>query len=236
MPQVQALQREGDELRPLRRHQLAVLPVAGLDPHRPLSAQHRRADATCRRAGGFAVFHTLEERHVRDQPAGGGLPTALMGKYLNGYRPLATARVRPARLVGVGGRRRGYANYNYTLLVKHPDGAPPEIVRYGARPVDYLTDVISRRGQAVHRRGGEGGRPFMLELSTFTPHAPFTPAPRDACAFPEPARAARPAVRRAAARRRAVVAADRRRSRREQIAELDADFRMRAQSVQAIDR
>ena len=52
----------------------------------------------------------------------------------------------------------------------------------------------------------------MLELATFTPHAPFTPAPRDAYGSRTLTRPARAAVQRAAARRRAVVAADRRRS------------------------
>ena len=70
----------------------------------------------------------------------------------------------------------GYAEFNYNL---NENG---RLVHYGNRPRDYLTDVAgARKGVRLHQPGRPGaGTPFMLELATFAPHAPYTPAPRDA--------------------------------------------------------
>ena len=59
------------------------------------------------------------------------------------------------------------------------------------RQRDYLTDVLARHGRPVHRRRGAAARkPFFLELATFAPHRPYTPAPRDAPRLPGPPGAA----------------------------------------------
>ena len=47
---------------------------------------------------------------------------------------------------------------------------------------DYLTDVLS--GMATRFVEKAAGAPFLIEVATFAPHAPYTPAPRDADAFP----------------------------------------------------
>ncbi len=76
----------------------------------------------------------------------------------------------------------------------------------------------------------------MIEVATFAPHAPYTPAPRDADAFPD-LRAPRTASFNAAPDANAprwlraipaLSAAD--------MAGIDRDFRKRAQSVQAVDK
>ena len=70
----------------------------------------------------------------------------------------------------------GYPNFNYDL---NENG---KTVHYGAAPGDYMTDVMSRLGQAFVKEHASAA--FLLEIATFTPHAPFTPAPRDAISFP----------------------------------------------------
>jgi arylsulfatase A-like enzyme len=80
------------------------------------------------------------------------------------------------------------------------------------------------------------GQPFAIEVATFSPHAPYTPAPRDANAFPDLRAPRTPAFNAAAEAgmpqwlnaHRALTDAD--------MAGIDRDFRKRAQSVQAVDK
>ena len=213
MPQRPGAAARGHELRPLRGHELAVLPVARLDLH---AAATRTAPACCTNmppAGGFEVFHLVEEQSTfATSLQAAGYRTAMMGKYLNGYRPGAGRRragfVPPGWTAwAVAGD--GYANFNYNLLVKQPGHAARDRpLRQPAARLPDRRDLAPRPG-ASSPGAVKAGKPFMLELATFAPHAPFTPAPRDATLSRTLARAARPAVQRAAARTRAVVAADR---------------------------
>ena len=230
MPQVQALQREGASFeRYFVTNSLCCPSRASI-----FSGRYPHSSGVLTNmppAGGVSAFEAQDTFATSLQAA--GYATALMGKYLNGYRPL-NRKVPPGWTAwAVAGE--AYANYDYSLLVKHPDGAPPEIVRYGSRPVDYMTDVLARRGQGFIAQAVKARRPFMLELATFTPHAPFTPAPRDAFAFggltaPRGSLWDAPQLEGAPAWLRQTPLST------EQIADLDADFRLRAQSVQAIDK
>jgi arylsulfatase A-like enzyme len=180
-------------------------------------------------AGGVSAFRPRDTFATSLQA--GGYMTALMGKYLNGYRPVA-GRVPPGWSDwAVGGE--AYANYDYRLLTRAKGRT--ELIRYGSAPADYLTDVISRHGQRFVRRAVNAEQPFFLELATYTPHAPFTPAPRDAAALPgltAPRSSLFDAPQLLGAPRwltQGPLSA-------QQMLDLDTDFRMRAQSVQAIDR
>ncbi len=110
-----------------------------------------------------------------------GYRTAMMGKYINGYlqrrSPIAATAVPPGWSEwDVAGW--GYREFDYKLNI---DGT---VHHFGHRPQDYLTDVIARRGVHFIDRSATMGRPFFLELSTFAPHTPYVPAPRDAELFP----------------------------------------------------
>jgi N-acetylglucosamine-6-sulfatase len=112
-----------------------------------------------------------------------GYTTAMMGKYLNGYLEGGGHSPVPATYVPAGWSEWdvagwGYPEFDYTL---NEDGT---LHRYGDAPRDYLTDVISRLGVRFVDRAARGRRPFFLKLATFTPHHPYTPAPRDAHLFP----------------------------------------------------
>ncbi|HWU36423.1 MAG TPA: sulfatase-like hydrolase/transferase, partial [Candidatus Acidoferrum sp.] len=105
---------------------------------------------------------------------------------------------------------------------------------YGGNPADYLTDVLS--GLAVRFIKQAPDQPFLIEVATFAPHAPYTPAPRDVEAFPglrapkTPAYDAAPDADAAKwlTRHRPLTDAD--------VAGIDRDFRKRAQSVLAVDK
>jgi N-acetylglucosamine-6-sulfatase len=186
--------------------------------------------------GGFHVFYERgEEQHtfaVALQRA--GYRTALMGKYLNGYLQTQGGDPNvPKTYVPPGWNEWdvagwGYPEYDYQL---NEDGT---LVSYGHQPSDYLTDVLAGKGLEFINQSAAAGKPFFLELATFAPHSPYTPAPRDASDFPGvrapqgpnfnvlPANppswlAGRPALTST------------------QINQINQGYRLRAQAVQAVD-
>jgi arylsulfatase A-like enzyme len=178
--------------------------------------------------GGYLGF--LRRGHERTtfavSLAAAGYHTAMLGKYLNGYQP----RLNPAApgwyewdVVG-----NGYPEFNYDL---NQNG---KIVRYGGQPTDYLTDVLSATAVNFIKQQ-TADTPFMIEVATFAPHAPYTPAPRDANALPgvraprTPAFDAPPdsAAPKWLTSHPQLSDAD--------MALIDNDFRKRAQSVLAVD-
>jgi len=129
------------------------------------------------RDGGYAAYQShgdqLRSYAVALQDA--GYRTGFMGKYLNGYD--ASDPVPPGwdSWAGVG---LGYREYDYDMNV---DGV---VEHYGAEPQDYLTDVLSHRAGDFIDRAASAGKPFMLQVSTFAPHAPYVPPVRYAESFP----------------------------------------------------
>jgi N-acetylglucosamine-6-sulfatase len=96
----------------------------------------------------------------------------------------------------------------------------------------YGGDVLADHASAFI--AGSAGRPFALEVATFAPHAPYTPAPRDADAFPGLTQPRDPSFD-APNLDPPLWLANRPPLGEELIAAMDRDFRRRAQSVQAID-
>ncbi|HKT03168.1 MAG TPA: sulfatase [Rugosimonospora sp.] len=134
--------------------------------------------------GGFAYFHGHGEEADTFATAlrARGYRTAMMGKYLNGYLPAGTeGGTQPYVPPGwsewdVAGN--GYPEFNYNLNQNHT------VVHYGSTPADYLTDVLAGKGATFISSAARAHTPFLLEVATFAPHAPYTPAPRDANDFP----------------------------------------------------
>jgi len=187
------------------------------------------------RQGGFPVFRDRGEEFstfATDLQAA-GYRTGLLGKYLNQYQPGGGSGQAPNYVPpgwdewAVGGD--AYPEFNY-LLATHRG-----LLSYGNAPQDYLTDVLAARGERFIADAAAAARPFFLEVSTFAPHSPFVPAPRDAQSF-RGAQAPRtpsfdvrsgPDAPRWLQGRAPRTPAD--------IAVLDKDFRRREQSVQAVD-
>ena len=132
--------------------------------------------------GGYQAFRDkkLDQDTFATDLRKAGYRTAIMGKFLNDYQPGGTqspSANQPAGWDEWALAASGYAGFNYNL---NQNG---QVVHYGRKPKDYLTDVISRRGQDFIRRSAAREQPFLLELSTFTPHKPYAPAPRHAGLF-----------------------------------------------------
>ncbi|GIF40944.1 arylsulfatase A-like enzyme [Actinoplanes xinjiangensis] len=184
--------------------------------------------------GGFLLFHSRgqERSTFATDLQGAGYRTAFLGKYLNEYQPgLRMGGTRPYVPPGwdqwfAGGN--AYPNFDYKL---NENG---RIVSYGSKPQDYLTDVLAAKASNFISTTAATGQPFLVEVSTYTPHHPYTPAPRDANLFPGLRAPRTPAWDRAPAG--TVWLAGKPKLTTAQKLRLDQEFRLRAQSVQAIDR
>jgi arylsulfatase A-like enzyme len=155
-----------------------------------------------------------------------GYHAAMLGKYLNGYQPKRDPAAPGWNEWEVAGN--GYPEFNYDL---NQNG---RIVHHGSEPSDYLTDVLSAAAVNFIKQQ-TADTPFMIEIATFAPHAPYTPAPRDANAFsglqaprtPAFNAAPDPAAPKWLMAHPPLSETD--------MAMIDKDFRKRAQSVLAID-
>jgi len=185
--------------------------------------------------GGFAAFHARDqEKHTfATRLRAHGYRTALMGKYLNGYTAQKRVGGRPLYIPpgwsewDVAGN--GYSEFNYNL---NENG---KLVHYGSEPRSYLTDVLARKGSSFVHRAAKAGKPFFLEVSTFAPHAPYTPAPRDAENFPGLQAPRTPAFNETDVSDKPAWLRDHPRLSPAQIGAIDAQYRLRAQSVEAVD-
>jgi arylsulfatase A-like enzyme len=184
--------------------------------------------------GGFGYFHGHGEESQTFATAlqAKGYQTAMMGKYLNGYLPAATlGGTQPYVPPGwnewdVAGN--GYPEFNYNLNENHT------VVHYGSRPEDYLTDVLAAKGSAFIAKSAAAHEPFLLEVATFAPHAPYTPAPRDVNDFPGLTAPRGPAYDTLPTDAPPWLAGRTPLTAAEQQA-IDTAFRKRAQAVQAVD-
>lgn len=177
--------------------------------------------------GGYLVFRNRGNEQVTFAKAlaAAGYRTAMLGKYLNGYEPRQHPPAPGWTSWAVAGA--AYREFKYAL---NEDG---KVVRFGDSPGDYLTDVLS--GIATRFVKQAAGAPFLIEIATFAPHAPYIPAPRDADALPGLAAPRTPAFDVApdtsmpdwVRKLPALTGADK--------AAIDKAYRMRAQSVLAVD-
>jgi N-acetylglucosamine-6-sulfatase len=186
--------------------------------------------------GGFRKFHARREEQNTFAVAlqNAGYSTALMGKYLNGYLQLPRSARIPHDYVPPGWSEWdvagwGYREYHYVL---NHDGA---LRYYGGTPADYLTSVLANNavnfidGAAITRT------PFFLEVATFAPHSPYTPARQDLGSFHGVRAPQRLSFNRLPADAPSWLARHRPLS-RAQIRTINRVFRRRVQAVQAVDR
>jgi N-acetylglucosamine-6-sulfatase len=120
--------------------------------------------------GGFEAFDDRSTVATWLQAA--GYRTALVGKYLNGYRGKYLPPGWDHWFVTYGGDRY----YGYT---SNMDG---ELRTAGEDPSAYSTTVLADDADAFIR-STEPTRPLFLLLAPHAPHDPATPAPGDADAF-----------------------------------------------------
>ncbi len=121
--------------------------------------------------GGYFAFnkHGDQQKSFALALHDAGYRTALMGKYLNQYLP---AYPEPPGWDEWDAAGNAYGEFDYNL---NQNGQQQH---YGKAPQDYLTDVLVAKARSFIDSSAASGKPFMLEVATFAPHAPYTPAPR----------------------------------------------------------
>jgi N-acetylglucosamine-6-sulfatase len=199
--------------------------LTGLFPHDTKVLSNLGAD------GGFQKFQSqrLDRRTYAVALRKRGYATSFMGKYLNGYGdPLtpAFAPIPPGWTDWHVSNTTGYFELNYQL---NDNGT---FNQYDG-PANYLGDVLNAKARSFI--AGARGKPFAIEVSTFAPHAPFTPAPRNAADFPGLTAPRDPSFDAPNADAPGWLAA-RKPLGSKQLAAIDRNFRLRAQSVEAIDK
>ncbi len=131
--------------------------------------------------GGFVKFHILghENSTIASWLQSAGYRTALIGKYLNGYPRGASSTYIPPGWNQWDSVTSGNAGQNYNYQINE-NGT---LVNYGAKPQDYLTDVLA--GKATDFIRTNGATPFFMYLATLAPHTPSTPPVRYQDALPD---------------------------------------------------
>src|SRR4051794_13364834 len=176
--------------------------------------------------GGFAAFRRgAESDSFAMHLQAGGYTTSMMGKYLNGYQVEDRMPHGWSDWQVPGG---GYRGFNYSLSSNGRNA------HFGRSRRAYLTDVLRRRGKDFIARAAESHKPFMIEIATFAPHKPSTPAPRDRHDF-QGLQVPRDAAFDVTPQNAPSWLRDRPPLNPDEIAAMDHEFRKRAQSVQAVD-
>ena len=104
-----------------------------------------------------------------------GYRTAFVGKYLNGYGLDDPEQVPP-----------GWSEWRALLEPTAQDyfdydlNEDGDVTHYGTAPEDYKTRVLGHLAVDAIRHAARGDRPLFLYVGFNAPHAPSTPAPRDA--------------------------------------------------------
>jgi arylsulfatase A-like enzyme len=179
--------------------------------------------------GGFQTFKSRGEESstFATDLQQAGYRTAMMGKYLNGYLPRDKYVPPGWNEWDVAGN--GYPEFDYNLLENG------QIKHYGKDPADYLTDVVGGKANSFITSSAKDGKPFMVEVATFAPHAPYTPADQDKDKFPG-LKAPRTAAYDVLPTDPPPWLAGRKPLTDAEQTAIDAAFRKRVQAVQAVDR
>jgi N-acetylglucosamine-6-sulfatase len=123
--------------------------------------------------GGFEKFRRLgyEDSTIATWLRKEGYETALLGKYLNGYRTKHRRHVPPGWDEWLA-MLNDESYYDYTLS---ENGKP---VHYGSAEADYSTDVLAGEAREIIRSSAGDERPLFMYLAPSSPHLPGPPAPR----------------------------------------------------------
>jgi arylsulfatase A-like enzyme len=174
MPNLKAMQKEGVTFSNYYVSNSLCCPsrssiFTGMLPH------NTKVETNTKPNGGYNAYIEFDNAQASFSVAlqKSGYKTAMMGKFLNGYLPRKHAPLTGWTDWFVSGG--GYRNFNYDI------NSNGNVLHYGHSPKDYLTDVVSARTDSLIRAWK--GNPFFIEIATFTPHAPFIPAPRHETLF-----------------------------------------------------
>ncbi|MEO8083967.1 MAG: sulfatase [Ardenticatenales bacterium] len=184
-------------------------------------------------SGGYAQLRArdLETSTLATWLTAAGYRTGLFGKYINGY-PLDDdpTHVPPGWSDFVSpAAGNAYGSYNYTL---NDNGT---LVAHGRAADDYITDVIAGEADDFIAQSAKGDAPFFAFVVPYAPHVPAVPAPRHAALFPDLVVPRTASYNEADVSDKPAAIADRPLLNARQMTAGDDLYRMRIQSMQAVD-
>jgi N-acetylglucosamine-6-sulfatase len=186
--------------------------------------------------GGFEGTYAkgIEASTVATWLQDAGYRTALFGKYLNGYPNTAPSDtyIPPGWTEWVSPNSgTPYSGFDYKL---NENG---QTVSYGHADADYLTDVISNKADDFIRRSvsQHPAQPFFAYVATYAPHLPANPAPRHADALPGIKAPRTSSFNESDVSDKPAWVRDLPLLTDKQIANIDAQYRQRRQSLLAVD-
>ena len=183
--------------------------------------------------GGYEKFFNLGEENstVAVWLQAAGYRTMLAGKYMN-YFPLGSDLMHlPTGWNEWYSPMDGlpYSEYKYTL---NENG---KLADYGSAPADYGTDVYFGKTVDFIQRSAKEKKPFFVYLAPYAPHIPATPAPRHASLFPDIKAPRTPNFNEADVNDKPYYIRIRKPLTQTDQDEIDTLYRLRAQSLQAVD-
>jgi arylsulfatase A-like enzyme len=181
---------------------------------------------------GFELFFALdrEQSSLATWLQDAGYRTALIGKYLNGYRSDEFPEGASATHVPPGWDEwAGVTKEAYFKLEVNENG---RIVSYKEQ---YATDVLAAKALAFVERMTPTGEPFFLYLAPRAPHGPVEYAPRHATAFTDISAPRPPSFNEDDVHDKPAWVQTLRAFNEEQIAEIDAHYISRQRTLLAVD-
>ena len=196
-------------------------------------AQNTKVSDNALPYGGFDRVYALglEKSMLPDWLKQAGYRTALFGKYLNFYPGLAGKTYIPPGWDVWASPVDGfpYTEFNYTL---NENG---KLVKYGSTPQDYGTDVYSSLALAFIKDSLSRNQPFFAYIATYAPHHPYTPAPRHAGMYSTLSLPKPPSFNQANLSGEKGTFLWKFPLTDKQINDLQTDYRLRIESLQAVD-
>ncbi len=183
--------------------------------------------------GGFARVYALglEQETVAVALQKVGYRTAILGKYLNDYPLTVPPTYMPPGWTEwvVPSDGAPYTEYDYTLNQNSTQ------TKFGHAPTDYMTDVLAKRARRFIAKAAADGVPFFLYLTPYAPHKPATPALRHAALFPGIKAPRTPSFNEADVSDKPAAVRNLPPLTPSLIAAIDRLYRLRLQSLQAVD-
>ena len=183
--------------------------------------------------GGYRKFSEMghENSNLGVWLQAGGYTTNFLGKYLNGY-PLQNGSTHVPQGWTQWNGGIGSAIYDMSNYQLNENGT---VTSYGASDSDYLTDVLSNKAVNFINQNSGNTTPFFLYLNPTAPHIPATPATRHASLFPTAQAPRTPSFNEADVSDKPADIRNRPLLNQNQINNLDANYRLRIRSMQAVD-
>jgi len=176
--------------------------------------------------GGWKGYknHGNEEDNVATRMRRAGYRTGLFGKYLNGY---SGTSVPP-----------GWTRWFATLSVRYFDYKVNDngtIRHFGSGTKAYQTDVLRRQTEHFIGASVAESRPFFAYVTPTAPHNPANPAPRDEHTYDGEKAPRHPSFNEKVVSDKPPWISESSPLSREQIAQIDATYENRAETLQSLD-